>query len=203
MLCLSVKWFYASVMSGSHGLCDGGGSESSPDLLVHSEIRQREPSSSVLHTQFSVTLSLPRQLRKEEESPRRLTSVLQHVSSSQPNIRLRTFQRMINMPIRYSGDERSRSIAICKQSIGSKGHMAVGVMWIGSARQVVHEKLVKPQRKPGTAIGILQEAPGPCWKCERETGVSQTSCCSFAALLAAHWLQSRAAGRPSSAGCPS
>ena len=55
--CLSFSmWFYAFVMAGSHGFCGWRGSESPPDLLVHSEIRQRESSASVLWTYLSMTL---------------------------------------------------------------------------------------------------------------------------------------------------
>lgn len=49
-------WFYASVMTGSHGFCGGRGSESPLDLLVHSEICQRESSASVLWTYLSMTV---------------------------------------------------------------------------------------------------------------------------------------------------
>lgn len=34
-------------VAGSLGLCGGGGPESSPDVLVHSEIRQGEPAAAV------------------------------------------------------------------------------------------------------------------------------------------------------------
>lgn len=68
-----------------------------------------------------------------------INNVLKHVLSSQLNIQLRTFQRLINMPISYSRDERSCSIAICEESIGSKGHMAGDRKWIGLAGQVINK----------------------------------------------------------------
>lgn len=44
------------VIAGSHGFCGGRGPESSPDLLVHSEIRERESSASILWTYLSMIL---------------------------------------------------------------------------------------------------------------------------------------------------
>lgn len=50
-----IKRVHACLMVGSHGLCGGRGPESSFDMLVHSEICQRESSASVLGAYFSMS----------------------------------------------------------------------------------------------------------------------------------------------------
>lgn len=89
-----------------------------------------------------------------------INSVLQHVLSSQLNIQLRTFQRLINAPIRYSRDERSCSVAICEQNSEPKGHVTGDRKWISLARQVNNKIWVSPELTPVISVSNLKEASG-------------------------------------------
>lgn len=115
---------FASAMAGSHGFCGGRGSESSLDLLVHSEIRQRESSASVLWTYFSMTLhGAPTEKRRRKRDSQGINSVLQHALVSQVDTQQRTFQGLLNMTLSDSRDNWSRSKHIDELNVGSTGQL--------------------------------------------------------------------------------
>lgn len=85
---------------GSHGFCGGRGSEGPLDLLVHSEIRQRKSSASVLRTYLSMTRHGTKRQEKEEETPRR--EIWHHALELKADKQQRTFQALLHMTLSES-----------------------------------------------------------------------------------------------------
>ena len=115
-----------------------------------------------------------------------INSVLQHVLSLQLNLQLRTFQRLINVTLGYSRDERSCTIAMCEQRSHGRRQRADRLSMASNQQDMDltgAEACYHNRKPPRRSIWIAESVNMKQMWVKRHVAV-------LPFLLGAHWTQS-------------